>query len=38
MLNGTLRQYKSILQRSLPEKLKLTMAKRIESNLFSKVP
>ena len=30
-------QYKSILERSLPEKLKLTIAKRIESNLFAKV-
>ncbi len=30
-------QHKEILERSLPEKLKFAIAKRIENNLFSKV-
>ncbi len=30
-------QQKSILQKTLPEELKLSIAKKIENNLFSKV-
>ncbi len=37
LMNSLLLQHKSILQRKLPESIKLSIAKEIENNLFSKV-
>ncbi len=37
IFNLNVRQHKALLERKLPDALKLALAKQIENNLFSKV-